>query len=59
MNDRKVNGVAKEVTPCHHQRLLEHVSDGEGTKTDMMKCCECGAMVPRPAQTPASSHHRS
>jgi hypothetical protein len=58
MTNRKVNGVGKEVLPCHHKRLLERVSDGEGTKSDMMKCCECGAMVPRPAQIPASSPHR-
>ena len=55
MSDSKVNGGGKEVPPCHHKRLLESVSDGKGIKTDMMKCCECGALVPRPAQTPASS----
>ena len=45
MGDRDVSGVSKRVPQCHHQRLLERVSDREGNKTEMMKCCECGAVV--------------
>jgi len=60
MSDSKVNGVGKKLAQCHHQRLLERVSDCEGNKTDMMKCCECGSIVHQPAQKtlPSSEHHR-
>jgi len=37
---------------CLHNRLLESVLDQDGRKTDMMKCCECGALVPRPLPNP-------
>lgn len=31
---------------CLHKRLLEKVLDSHGNKTDFMRCCECGALMP-------------
>jgi hypothetical protein len=38
---------------CLHRRLVEAVLDSEGNKTNSMRCCECGVLVPRRPQ-PAS-----
>jgi hypothetical protein len=48
------DGVRTAATPqqCLHKRLLEGVRNGEGKKTDTMKCCECGALVPPLSQKP-------
>jgi hypothetical protein len=40
---------SEELRRCHHNRMLEGVRDHQGKKTDLMKCCECGALVPRPS----------
>jgi hypothetical protein len=37
---------------CLHTRLLESARDDEDKKGDVMKCCECGTLVPRPAHFP-------
>jgi hypothetical protein len=50
MSDRKGSDLDKTVSECQHRRLLERVPDREGHKTDMMKCCECGAIVFKPAR---------
>jgi hypothetical protein len=52
MSDRTVSNDGKKLDQCQHQRLLERMSDREGNKTDTMKCCECGAVVHKPAQKP-------
>ena len=49
MSDRELSGEGKKSSQCEHKRLLERVSDREG-KSDMMKCCECGVVLHRPAQ---------
>jgi hypothetical protein len=55
MSDGEINGASKKGAQCQHQRLLERVPDQQGNKTDMMKCCECGAVVFKPAQKARSS----
>ena len=49
MSDRELSGEGKKSSQCEHKRLLEHVSNREG-KNDIMKCCECGAVVHQSAQ---------
>ena len=36
---------------CQHNRLIEGVRDSQGTPTHMLKCCECGALMPRTSQS--------
>ena len=36
-------------SPCRHGRLLERTQEENGAKGNMMKCCECGALIPRPS----------
>jgi hypothetical protein len=48
MDDRDA-GKNKNPSQCQHKRLLEGVPDREGKKTEMMKCCECGALMPKPS----------
>jgi hypothetical protein len=33
---------------CQHTRLLESAWGHGNKEADAMKCCECGALVPRP-----------
>jgi hypothetical protein len=58
MSDRKLSGVAEKAPQCQHMRLLERVSDRE-ENSDMMKCCECGVVVHRPAQKNLAPIERS
>ena len=40
----------RDVSQCQHKRLLERTYDHEGKKTEnIMKCCECGTLVPKPS----------
>lgn len=39
-------GKNKSPSECQHKRLLERTYDREGKKTEMMKCCECGTLLP-------------
>ena len=55
MKEKEVSGVDNNVPQCQHRRLLERIPDREGHKTDAMKCCECGALVRRPAHKAPTS----
>ena len=55
MDDCNAAGAVKRPSQCQHKRLLECVYDREGKRTEMMKCCECGGLVPRPSPPPRMS----
>ena len=55
MDDCNAAGAVKSPSQCQHKRLLECVYDREGKRTEMMKCCECGGLVPRPSPPPRMS----
>ena len=43
-------GTDEQLPKCQHSRLLEGIQDSQGNPTDTLKCCECGALVPRTRQ---------
>lgn len=51
MDGRTAAGTVKSPLECQHKRLLEGVYDHQGKKIDIMKCCECGDIVPHPASS--------
>jgi hypothetical protein len=56
MDGRTAAGTAESPLQCQHKRLLERFTDREGKKTEMMKCCECGALMPKPASSRMPLH---
>ena len=46
-------GTEKGPRQCLHTRLLESAWGHGNKEADVMKCCECGALVPRPVHFPS------